>query len=219
MIAKDLIDYGIPLLKMEDKVSKALDLMEEFECSRLPVVANGYYAGFIAEEMIRNHEAEEINDFRLLGKNGEIDQGSHYYDVIKCALEFDLPLISIKDHQGVYLGAVLTAAAFEMFATNSALRTPGGVIVLSLNYRDYSLSEISRIIENGDTKIINSQMATDPKDNGKIWLTLKLNKEDITHLISILELSGYQIERHFSTYLNNEDTQERYDSLMNFLKI
>ena len=113
--------------------------MEEFECSRLPVVANGYYTGFVAEEMIRNHEAEEINDFQLLGENGEIDQGSHYYDVIKCALEFDLPLISIKDHQGVYLGAVLTAAAFEMFATNSALRTPGGVIVLSLNYRDYSL--------------------------------------------------------------------------------
>ena len=28
MIAKDLIDYGIPLLKREDKVSKALDLME-----------------------------------------------------------------------------------------------------------------------------------------------------------------------------------------------
>ena len=75
MIAKDLIDYGIPLLKMEDKVSKALDLMEEFECARLPVVKDGYYVGFLAEEMIRNHKGEQINDFRLLGENGEIDQG------------------------------------------------------------------------------------------------------------------------------------------------
>ena len=48
MIAKDLIDYGIPLLKREDNVSKALDLMEEFECARLPVVKDGYYVGFLA---------------------------------------------------------------------------------------------------------------------------------------------------------------------------
>jgi len=219
MIAKDLIDFGIPLLKSEDKVSKALDLMKEFECDLLPVVKDGYYAGFLAEEMIRNHNGEQINDFSLLGENGEVDQGSHYYDLIKCALEFDLPLIAIKDHQGFYLGAVPTASAFEMFVTGSALRTPGGIIVLSLNYRDYSLSEIARIIENGDAKIINSQLSMDPNDNSKIWLTLKLNKEDISHLISILEFSGYQIERHFSARMDNENTQERYDSLMNYLKI
>ena len=53
MIAKDLIDYNIPLLNKEDKVSKALELMEEFECSRLPVVASeGYYAGFLEEKII-----------------------------------------------------------------------------------------------------------------------------------------------------------------------
>ena len=219
MIAKDLIDYNIPLLKIEDKASKALELMKEFESARLPVVANGYYAGLLAEEMITNHDGEQINDFRLLGENGNIDQGSHYYSVIKCALEFDLPLIAIKDQQGLYLGAVPTASAFEMFVMGSALRTPGGIIVLSLNYKDYSLSEIGRIIENGDAQIINSQMSMDPNDNSKIWLTLKLNKEDISHLISILEFSGYQIERYFSAHTNNENTQERYDSLMNYLKI
>ena len=46
MIAKDLIDLDIPLFNKADKVSKALELMEEFECSRLPVVVSeGYYAG------------------------------------------------------------------------------------------------------------------------------------------------------------------------------
>ena len=48
MMAKDLIDFDIPLLNGEDKVSKALELMKEFECSRLPVVVSeGYYAGFL----------------------------------------------------------------------------------------------------------------------------------------------------------------------------
>jgi len=220
MIAKDLIDFDIPFLKKEDKVSKALELMEEFECSRLPVVVSeGYYAGFLEEKIIVNCDGERISDFRLLGEHGKIDQDSHYYGIIKCALEFDLPLISIKDHQGRYLGVVPTVSAFKMFASSSALHTPGGIIVLSLNYKDYSVSEIGRIIENSDAQIINSQISIDPKNNHKIWLTLKLNKEDISHLISILKFSGYQIEKYFSTNVNHENTKERYDSLMNYLKI
>ena len=220
MIAKDLIDFDIPFLKKEDKVSKALELMEEFECSQLPVVVSeGYYAGFLEEKIIINCDGERISDFRLLGEHGKIDQDSHYYGIIKCALEFDLPLISIKDHQGRYLGVVPTVSAFKMFASSSALHTPGGIIVLSLNYKDYSVSEIGRIIENSDAQIINSQISIDPKNNHKIWLTLKLNKEDISHLISILKFSGYQIEKYFSTNVNHENTKERYDSLMNYLKI
>ena len=118
MIAKDLIDYNIPLLNKEDKVSKALELMEEFECSRLPVVASeGYYAGFLEEKIIINCDGKKISDFRLIGENGQIDQGSHYYGIIKCALEFDLPLISIKDDRGLYLGVVPTVSAFQMFAS------------------------------------------------------------------------------------------------------
>ena len=220
MMAKDLIDFDIPLLNGEDKVSKALELMKEFECSRLPVVVSeGYYAGFIEEKIIVNCDCERISDFRLLGEDGKIDQYSHYYGIIKCALEFDLPLISIKDHQGLYLGVVPTVSAFKMFASSSALLTPGGIIVLSLHYKDYSVSEIGRIIENSDAKIINSQISMDPKNNDKIWLTLKLNKEDISHLISILKFGGYQIEKYFSTHVNHENTKERYDSLMNYLKI
>ena len=220
MIAKDLIDLDIPLLNKADKVSKALELMEEFECSRLPVVVSeGYYAGFIEEKIIVNCDCERISDFRLLGEDGKIDQYSHYYGIIKCALEFDLPLISIKDHQGRYLGVVPTVSAFKMFASSSSLHTPGGIIVLSLNYKDYSVSEIGRIIENSDAQIINSQISIDPNNNDKIWLTLKLNKEDISHLISILKFGGYQIEKYFSTHVNHENTKERYDSLMNYLKI
>ena len=155
MIAKDLIDFNIPFLKIEDKTSKALDLMEEFECTRLPVVVSaGYYAGFLEEKIIINCDGKKISDYRLMGENGQIDQGSHYYGIIKCALEFDLPLISIKDDQGLYLGVVPTVSAFETFASCSALLTPGGIIVLSLNNKDYSFSEIGRIIENSDAQKI-----------------------------------------------------------------
>ena len=45
-------------------------------------------------------------------------------------------------------------------------------------------------------------MQIDLKNNDKICLTLKLNKEDISHLISILKFSLYRIEKYFSTQVN-----------------
>ena len=93
MIAKDLIDFNIPFLKIDDKSSKALDLMREFECTRLPVVSDGHYAGFLDESMIINYESQNINDFNLLGENGIVYQTSHYYDIINflCSLTFLFP--------------------------------------------------------------------------------------------------------------------------------
>ena len=74
------------------------------------------------------------------------------------------------------------------------------------------------IIENSDAQIIDSQMSVDFKNNDKICLTLELNKEDISHLISILKFSGYQIKKYFSTHVNHGILIERYNSLMNYLK-
>ena len=66
----------------------------------------------------------------------------------------------------------------------------------------YAVCLAGEIIENRDAKIINSLLSIDLKNNDKICLTLKLNKEDISHLITILKFSGYQIEKYFSTQAN-----------------
>ena len=66
----------------------------------------------------------------------------------------------------------------------------------------FAVGLLGKIIKNSDSKIINSLMSIDLKNNDKICLTLKLNKEDTSHLISILKFSGYQIEKYFSTQAN-----------------
>ena len=52
MIASQLITYEIPPLKLSDKGSRALDWMEEFKVTDLPVVNNGEYLGMIEETQL-----------------------------------------------------------------------------------------------------------------------------------------------------------------------
>ena len=53
----------------------------------------------------------------------------------------------------------------------------------------------------------------------KAQLTIKTNKEDITHIAKNLEARGYRVSGSFSNTEDKADDQERYDSLMRFLKI
>ena len=60
-------------------------------------------------------------------------------------------------------------------------------------------------------------MLPHPQESGKIQLTIKTNKEDITHIANNLEARGYRVSGSFSHKDEKENDQERFESLMRFL--
>ena len=52
MIAIDLINDEIPPLKHSDTAEKALNWMDEFKVSHLPVLKDGNYVGMVSENDI-----------------------------------------------------------------------------------------------------------------------------------------------------------------------
>ena len=50
MLTIELINTNIPRLQLQDSVSKALQLMNDFRLTHLPVVADNKYLGLVSEE-------------------------------------------------------------------------------------------------------------------------------------------------------------------------
>ena len=73
---------------------------------------------------------------------------------------------------------------------------PGGIILLDINANDYSVSEISKIVESNEARIL-SLFVTSPKDTTELELTIKINKTDITSIIRGFERYGYTIKASF----------------------
>jgi CBS domain containing-hemolysin-like protein len=210
----------IPPLKVTDEVTKARLWMDELKLSELPVTDQGSFLGLLSEENIfENQELNIVGDFKLEATTCFIQEDQHYYDVLKKAYSNGVRLIAVVNVEGTYIGVVSIEDVVEAFANSSSVNTPGAILVLSMEYRDYSLSEISRIIEMDDAKILSSHLLSDTKEYGKVRVTLKINKEDITHIIAILEANGYRVAEYFSENSEGNQTQERYDILMNYLKI
>ena len=83
---------------------------------------------------------------------------------------------------------------------------------------DYSLTEISRLVESEDLKILSISVDADAARR-TLQLTLKLNKTNIKHIVATFERFNYKV---LSTFMEEEQTdslKDRYDILMKYLNL
>jgi hypothetical protein len=89
---------------------------------------------------------------------------------------------------------------------------------LEINQVDYSLAQIAQIVESNNARILSSYIMSSP-DSTKLEVTLKINKTELTSIIRTFERYDYVISASFQKSQFYDDIQERFDSLLNFLKM
>lgn len=221
MQAYEFINNLIPPLKLKDKVKMALGWMEEIRTNILPVVDEGRFLGFVTKDLIFNLNNPElpISKLSLEAPACFVYMDKHIYDVIKVASEHHLNMVSVIDRENGYLGVVTMEDAIGAFAESLSIQSQGAVLVLSMLMTDYSLSEIARIIESENSKILSSFISNDPLDDSKIKLTLKLDKTDMRHIKATLERFGFRILDHFQEEEGISSEQDRIGNLLRFLEL
>jgi acetoin utilization protein AcuB len=220
MIAKDLISGDVLPLKTSDTGLIAMHWFDEFRVSHLPVVGDSKLLGLISEEDIYTSGSfeEPIWNFKLQLQNISILQSRHIYEAMKLFADYKLTTLPVVDESGTYLGLITLSDLVEKMAATAAVSNPGGILVLELNANDFSMLEISRIIEENDAKIL-SFYVTSPADSTRLELTMKLNRIDIQPVIQSFIRHDYTIKASFfeSDYFDN--LRDRYDQLMTFLNV
>lgn len=221
MQAYEFINNLIPPLKLSDKSGKALSWMEEIRTDILPVVDQGNFLGLIREEMIFDQNDPEtlIEEIPLDNLNCWVFSDKHIYDVLRVGAEQNSNVVGVLSREKVYLGVVTMEDSIAAFADSLSIQSQGSVLILSLYMTDYSLAEISRIIETENTKVLSSFITSDPLDDAKIKLTLKLDKPELRHIKATLERFGYKILDHYQEESGISSEEDRIGNLLRFLDI
>ncbi|WMJ72572.1 CBS domain-containing protein [Cytophagaceae bacterium ABcell3] len=221
MTAEELINHMMPPLKPSDTTAMALNWMKEFRVEQLVLVDNGTYKGIISEETLlgANDSEKPLSEYPLQHEEVYATPQAHFYELIKLAGQHKLQLLAVVDDDKKFLGIIsindTASATAQLFASQS----PGGILVLAVRQRDYSLAEISRLVEENGVKILSAFVMDDENEPDLLKLTLKLNKEDLSRVIATLERYQYAIVAHFqeSDFMNND--KERLDLLFRYLNI
>jgi len=221
MLAATLINPMIPILKLTDTVGTALDWMDEFRIGQLVVADAGIYKGIVSEDILSDIADSTQPISRIIIQHEDVfaAEDHHPYELLRLVNEFALDIIPVVHEGKAISGSILVRDLVERFVSELGIQEKGAVLVLKIAERDYSLSEISRLIESNGTKVLSSYYSSSESLNpaDQSLLTLKLNRTNITPVIATLERFGYDIEEaHANDPIESVD-QERLDMLLRYL--
>ncbi len=208
MIAREIISDIVPALKTSDTGLKALSWMEIFRVSHLPIVNNKEFLGLISDTDIYdlNMADEPIGNHNLSLFSPYVTADQHIYEVIEVVSRLNLTLIPVLENKN-FLGLITLTDLIHSFAGLLSVNNPGAIVILELHHNDYSLSEISRIIESNDSRIL-SVYTRSPEESMKMEVIIKVNTNDISSIVKTFERFNYNIK---ASYMDNEVLDSLYD--------
>ncbi len=221
MTARDLVNELILPLELKNSAVDGLNRMDEFRITSLPVIDQGFFLGMLSEDEIysKANFDHPVSEYELDHKEIIISEEIHLFEVVQVAVENEVDVIPVEDSKGSFLGVITLADTVSAFANITGAQIPGAILVLSMDAKDYSLSEISRLAEEDQFKIIGSFLSIDQKDPKKVKLTLKLNKTEIDRLIATYERFGYHVISKFQEVEGEGVEKERLDILWKYLEM
>jgi acetoin utilization protein AcuB len=128
-------------------------------------------------------------------------------------------VVPVLDSKNNYKGVITSNDLIRHIAGISSMDQPGGIIVLDVVDRDYSLSQIAQIVESNNVKILSMYITSSPGST-LLEVTLKVNTSDLVSVIRTFERYNYEVK----TWVTDNDSMdrfysERFDLLMKYLNI
>ncbi|NDC41043.1 MAG: CBS domain-containing protein [Chitinophagia bacterium] len=219
MSVSRLISPFVPVLRPNDTGDRALQLMEENHLSQLPLVSDDNYLALVTEKEINDWDEPEmeLSTAGFLQFRPAVLAETHPYDALKIMRQHQLAVLPIVDMDHKFLGAVTQETMLSFMIDSSSLDNPGGIIVLEIEPRNYSLYQIARICENEDVMVLHTQMRTMP--TGIMEVTLKTNRTSLQPLVSSFERHEYKVAEVYGDPEDREDLMDKYRLLMNYLNM
>jgi acetoin utilization protein AcuB len=220
MLVAELINNNIPRLQLQDTVSKARQLINDFKLTHLPVVSENKFLGLISEEDLLDVEDEKI-PIELIQENLAsvfVFDDIHFLNAISVCNQYDTSVVPILNKIKGFVGVVTVSDLLKVLGSFTGANEIGGIIVLEMERSQFAISEISRIVESNDSTILHLNTMTDTS-TGILTVTLHINNREISAIVASFERYDYNVRYHFGAENFSNEIEDNYKNLMNYLNL
>lgn len=220
MLTIDLINNNIPRLQLQDSIIKAVQLVNDFRVTHLPVVSDDKYLGLLSEEDLLDAEDEKMT-VEVLQQHfiqAAVKDNMHFLNAVNASIQFDTNVVPVINEEGELAGVISTIDLLKTLGNFAGANEIGGIIVLEMERSQFAISEISRIIESNDCTILHLNTNSDAV-TGMLTVTLHINKREISAVVATFERFEYDVIYYFGNENFENEIHSNYRHLMNYLDI
>ena len=219
MTTSQIIQTTYPALRLLDKASFALQLMEDYDVLHLPVKSEDKFVGLVSKLDIFDAEpTDTLASLQDLFIVQYATTNEHLVNILKKLTSNNLTILPIIDQNFKIINCLSGVDILEATSKFLGNDDPGGLIVVEIEKRNYSFGEINRLVETNDAFI--TQLNTFfEQSTGLLIVTIKINKVEVSDIVATFQRYEYGIRYFLGEEQYNNELKDNYENLLAFLKV
>lgn len=217
LIIDDLIEKKYYSVNSSMSFKEVFQTFEESTQNDLPIVDETLFSGVIFKEQVlgREESNDEISTIKEQLRSIFVLEDDRMIVALKKMTAEGVSHLPVVDSDEAMKGVLSTADLWSEFAGKSSMMGLGGWIVLSMNKSDFSLSEISHIVESNGMMIV-MHFVQFFEEMDVIDVHIKVNKENVNELVQTFQRHSYKVVDVIQPKKFTDDWDNRFDELMRF---
>lgn len=201
-----------------DTVADVQDFFADITYSHFPVMDNEVYIGSISAVDVETFENQKpITDYRYTLEGFFVRTTMSWLDVLEVFARNNSNIVPILDESNKYIGYYEITDIIKFLNETPFLKESGGIIIVEKPVADYSMSQVTQIVESNNAKLLGVFVSY--ADAEKVQITVKTTLGGINEIIQSFRRYNYEIisDHQEDDYLNT--LKERSDYLDKYLNI
>jgi CBS domain-containing protein len=202
----------------QETIVAAQDFLIDLSFSHFPIVEDGIYIGSIAADDLETFDADKkIGDYKYTLEHFFARTNMIWLDVLEVFANNQTNIVPVLDEMNNYVGYYEIGDIMKFFHETPFLKEQGGIIIVKKGILDYSMSQITQIVESNNGKLLG--LFVSDSDIESIEITIKISLGAMNEIIQTFRRYNYEIvsEHQEDNYINN--LKERSDYLDKYLNI
>jgi CBS domain containing-hemolysin-like protein len=214
----DYITNDFKALDSQETIANVQDFFIDVPFSHFSVLNEGVYIGSIAADDVETFDTDKkVADYKYALEGFFARKNMIWLDVLEVFAKNHTNIVPVLDEENSYVGYYELEDIVKFFHETPFLKEQGGIIVVKKSILDYSMSQITQIVESNNGKLLG--LFVSEADAETIQVTIKIALGSMNDIIQTFRRYNYEIvsEHHEDNYLNS--LKERSDYLDKYLNI
>jgi CBS domain containing-hemolysin-like protein len=214
----DYITNDYKALDSQETIADVQDFFIDVPFSHFSVLNEGVYIGSIAADDVETFDTDKkVADYKYALEGFFARKNMIWLDVLEVFAKNHTNIVPVLDEENAYVGYYELEDIVKFFHETPFLKEQGGIIVVKKSILDYSMSQITQIVESNNGKLLG--LFVSEADAETIQVTIKIALGSMNDIIQTFRRYNYEIvsEHHEDNYLKS--LKERSDYLDKYLNI
>ena len=202
----------------QETIASVQDFFADVNFSHFPVLENGIFIGSIASDDVETFDTDKkAIDYKYTLERFFARKSMMWLDVLEVFAKNHTNTVPVIDENNTYIGYYEMEDIMKFFQETPFLKEQGGIIIVQKGLLDYSMGQVTQIVESNNGKILGCFISEADLEN--VQITMKIGIGPMNEIIQTFRRYNYEIisEHQEDAYINS--LKERSDYLDKYLNI